>query len=132
MTQPGGDEVPAYLEEREAIEWFMRRRGQGATLDAHLAAIYRSFGNDARTIVRAATDPRNGFPRTLVIEVDVSGMAEEEAWSKVVQVQEQLLESRSHLAEIRRVKDPFRDIVVTARPTEEDWRRVSREIGEVS
>jgi hypothetical protein len=110
----------------------MRRRGRDATLDAHLAAINQFFGADARKIIRAATDPRNGFPRTLVIEVDVSGMTEEEAWSKVVEIQAQLLENRSRLAEARRVKDPFRDIVVTARPTEEDWLRVSREFGGIS
>ncbi|MDQ4032557.1 MAG: hypothetical protein M3332_09930, partial [Actinomycetota bacterium] len=106
----------------EAIQWFTRRRGRRETFDAHFNAINQSFGAGARTIVRAATDPRNGLPTTLVIEIDVTGITEEDAWSRVVEVQEQLLERRSYLADVSRLKDPFQNIAVTVRPTEEDWR----------
>jgi hypothetical protein len=130
MTQ-SSDEAPAYLEDEEAISWYVRRKGRDVAFDAHVSAIRELFGGDVRINVRAATDPRNGAPRTLLIEVTTGALDDEEAWAKIVSVQEYLIERRSTLAEARRIKDPFRDIVVTMSPTEEQWNMVNREYEDV-
>lgn len=126
MTHPG-NEPPAYLEGEAAIGWYLRTKGGPAIYDSHISAINRLFGSDAVRGIRAVTDVRNGRPRTLIIEVGLPGMTEEDAWPLILRAQAQLIEQEVQLRE-RFGIDPFGRIVLTLGADEESWDTFTRRV----
>lgn len=126
MTQPR-DERPAYLDGAAAIEWFVRTKGGPEIYDRHLAALDQVFERGAILRVRAATDPRNGEPQTLIIEVSQAGATEDESWSLMLRAQEHLIEQEEFLREQFRVS-PFSRIALSLGTTGEAWDEFARRI----
>ncbi|MFD5825868.1 hypothetical protein [Lentzea sp. NPDC060358] len=131
MAPSEDDEERAYLDGDKAVEWFMTTRGGPNLFDAHIIAINSVFGHEVRMRTRAATDPRDSSPKTLILEVDASDMQDEDVWEKTVRVQEELLGEGERISSLLSLDDPLRDIVVVVVPTEEEWNQTRREFGEI-
>jgi hypothetical protein len=105
----------------------MGRRGGGYLLDAHLSTIAERFGTEVSYTLRAPVDPIAGRPTYLIIEIDMAASSDD-AWEVLNAVEGDLLSQRDLLREGSRRKDPFSNIVITLKPTIEDWETILTEI----
>lgn len=120
MTAPLPESFPPFLVGDEAVSWFMRRRGGSLLFDQHMSLIQEAFGNDVPIRFRAAIDPSTGQPTVLIIDI-MRPPDDDDAWHRLVQVQERLLEIREELADFLKVKDPFRRIVLSLGDEQSSW-----------
>jgi hypothetical protein len=117
---PPSEPFQPFLIDDEALSWFMRRRGGGLLYDQHLSLIHEVFGNDVPIRLRAAIDPSTGRPTVLIVDI-MRPPDDDDAWSRLVQVQERLLERQQDLAGRLRVKEPFRRIVLSLGGEQSSW-----------
>jgi hypothetical protein len=99
---------------------YERRRGGGTLYDQHMSLMQDAFGHEIPIQVRASVDPSSGEPTVLIIDIMLPP-DDEDSWRRLVQVQERLLERQQDLADLLRVRDPFRNIVLSLGGTQSNW-----------